>query len=125
MLKRLIDKGIEPERIHAIMEFINIYLPFENPENNHIFEEKFENLIYKDSIMEPMTIREYLTKKVEIATERRVKREYKNIMKVEQEKMIANQKKSILNLHAKGFSVEDIADVLSIPLDFILQTLEK
>jgi hypothetical protein len=125
LLKRLIDKGIEPERIHAIMEFINIYLPFENPENDLIFEEKFDNLINKDCIMEPMTIREYLTKKVEIATERRVKREYKNIIKAEQEKMIAKQQKSVLNLHAKGFSAEDIADVLSIPLAFVHETLEK
>jgi DNA-directed RNA polymerase specialized sigma24 family protein len=79
--------------------------------------------------MEPMTIREYLTKKVEIATERRVKREYKNIIKAEQEKMIAEQekrqKKTVLNLHAKGLSVEDIADVLSIPLELVHETLEK
>ena len=66
--------------------------------------------------MEAITIREYLIKKMEA-----------QIKKAEnQAKAAENQIKTVvLNLHAKGFATEDIADILSKPLPFVIEVLEK
>ena len=149
LMKRLVENKIEDEKIYAIFDFINIYLPFENPENSINFTKNIDNLINKDIIMEPMTIREYLAKKV-LAQERRrydrelkkqrveVVNELKKEVEIQLKKEVEFQLKkeveiqlkkeheaTILNLHAKGFAAETIADVLSKPLPFVLEVLEK
>ena len=86
--------------------------------------------------MEPITIREYLLKKVEAQVERKVNKLVK--LKVEEQvkkkvekaesqvKAAESQiKAAVLNLHAKGFAIEDIADILSKPLSFVVEVLEK
>ncbi len=88
--------------------------------------------------MEPITIREYLAKKIEAQEHRRIKRIENQLKKVENQletvenqlETVENQHKKeqetvILNLHAKGFVAETIADVLSKPLPFVLEVLEK
>lgn len=113
----------------------------ENPENSINFTKNIDDLINKDIIMEPMTIREYLAKKV-LAQERRrydrelkkqrveVTNELKKGVEIQLKKEVEIQLKkeheaTILNLHAKGFAAETIADVLSKPLSFVLEVLEK
>ena len=136
LIKKLVEKQVEEEKIYALLDFINIYLPFENPEKAINFTQNIDKLIFKDSIMEPITIREYLLKKVEAQVERKVNKLVK--LKVEEQvkkkvekaesqvKAAESQvKAAVLNLHAKGFATEDIADILSKPLSFVMEVLEK
>ena len=40
-------------------------------------------------------------------------------------KLRKEQETTILNLHAKGFATEEIADIVSKPLPFVMEILEK
>jgi hypothetical protein len=160
LLKQLVTKKVEKEKIYAIFEFINIYLPFVNPEKEPIFVERIDKLINNDTIMEALTIHQFIEKKLRAEADKRVKRaEYRAYKKAfEKASVIANdaanervakasvmaklegklegklevesllkieQQKTIRNLHAKGFSVEDIADVVMKPMEFVLEALEN
>ncbi len=134
LIKKLVEKKVEEEKIYALLDFINIYLPFENSEKAINFTQNIDKLIFKDHIMEPITIREYLLKKVEAQAERRLKKAVSQVRKAEnQAKAAESQAKAaesqikiaVLNLHAKGFATEDIADILSKPLSFVIEVLEK
>jgi hypothetical protein len=194
LIKKLLENDIEDEKIYAILSFINIYLPFENPENDLIFVEKLDKIIFKDNIMEAISIRDYIIQKYEAQAQRRVKRVENQLKKVEnqvklaegqvkaaenqvkaaenqvkaaenqakaaenqakaaenqakaaenqakaaenQAKAAENQAKAaenqlamelrntVLQLHAKGFDIETIADVMSKPLAFVLKILEN
>jgi hypothetical protein len=193
LLKQLVSKKVSEDKIYAVFEFINIYLPFVNPEKDITFVERFDDLINTDVIMEPMTIREFIDKKyteladkkakrmakkmapeiaaklaqkmatgmatematgmatematgmatematgmatematgivtemmtsmaanIEIEAELKAKRQAENLFK-------EDQKRTIRNLRARGFSVEDIAEVVMKPLDFVLEALEN
>lgn len=134
LIKKLIEKKVEEEKIYALLDFINIYLPFENPEKAINFTQNIDELIFKDSNMEAITIREYLIKKIEAQAEKKIKKAENQIKKAEnQTKQAENQtnllkkeqESAVLNLHAKGFATEDIADILSKPLSFVIEVLEK
>ena len=71
LIKKLVEKKVEEEKIYALLDFINIYLPFENPEKAINFTQNIDKLIFKDNIMEAITIREYLIR----SEERRVGKE--------------------------------------------------
>jgi hypothetical protein len=73
---------------------------------------------------------EYRLKKKSIeATEKAAivaKLEGKLEAKLEVENLIkVNQQKTIRNLHAKGLSIEDIADAVMKPIAFVLEALES
>ena len=141
LIKKLVEKKVEEEKIYALLDFINIYLPFENPEKAINFTQNIDELIFKDNNMEAITIREYLIKKIEAQAERKVKKAENQAKQAEnQAKQAENQAKqaenqanelkkqqetAVLNLHAKGFSTEDIADILSKPLPFVIEVLKK
>ena len=123
LIKKLVEKKVEEEKIYALLDFINIYLPFENPEKAINFTQNIDELIFKDSVMEAITIREYLIKKMEAQIK---KAENQAKAAENQAKAAENQIKTVvLNLHAKGFATEDIADILSKPLPFVIEVLEK
>jgi hypothetical protein len=148
LLKQLVTKKVEKEKIYAIFEFINIYLPFVNPEKEPIFVERIDKLINNDTIMEALTIHQFIEKKLRAEADKRVKRaEYRAnkkanervanaaVMaklegklegKLEVESLLKiEQQKTVRNLHAKGFSVEDISDVMMKPMEFVLEALEN
>ena len=134
LIKKLLEHDIEDEKIYAMLSFINIYLPFENPENDLIFGEKLDKIIFKDNIMEAISIRDYIIQKYEAQAERRVKRVENQLKKIEnQVKAAENHAKEELNsitsaiaqLHANGYTVEAIAELFSKPLPFVLEVLEN
>lgn len=127
LIKKLIEKKVEEEKIYALLDFINIYLPFENPEKAINFTQNIDELIFKDSNMEAITIREYLIKKIEAQAEKKIKKAENQIKKAENQTNLLKkeQESAVLNLHAKGFATEDIADILSKPLSFVIEVLEK
>jgi hypothetical protein len=118
LIKKLVEKNVEDEKIYALFEFINIYLPFENLEKDHIFVQKIDKLIFKDDIiMEATTIREFIVKKVEAEADRKVKK-----IQSQHNKSFSN---AILKLHATGYTPEAIAELFSKPLEFVKKVLEK
>ena len=134
LIKKLVEKQVDEEKIYALLDFINIYLPFENPEKAINFTQNIDDLIFKDSNMEAITIREYLIKKMEAQikkAENQAKKaenhakQAENHAKQAELKLKKEQETTILNLHAKGFATEDIADIVSKPLPFVMEILEK
>ena len=127
LIKRLVEKQVEEEKIYALLDFINIYLPFENPGKAINFTQNIDDLIFKDSNMEAITIREYLIKKIEAQAERKVNKAENQAKQAENQanELKKQQETAVLNLHAKGFATEDIADILSKPLPFVIEVLEK
>ncbi len=134
LIKKLVEKKVEEEKIYALLDFINIYLPFENPEKALNFTQNIDDLIFKDSNMEAITIREYLIKKMEaqikklegqaIKAENQAK-QAENQAKQAELKLQKEQETIILNLYAKGFATEGIADIVSKPLPFVMEILKK
>jgi hypothetical protein len=140
LLKQLVTKKVEKEKIYAIFEFINIYLPFVNSEKEPIFVERIDKLINNDTIMEALTIHQFIEKKLRAEADKRVKRaeyrankrvneaiiEAKLEAKLEAENLLKiEQQKTIRNLYTKGFSVDDIAEVVMKPITFVLEALEN
>jgi hypothetical protein len=124
LIKNLIEKNVEDRKIYALLEFINIYLPFENPENDLIFEQKLDKIIDKDIIMEAISIKDYILKKVEAQAERRIKKAETQAKKAESDAK-ESIRRTILQLHAKGFDVDTIADILGKSVSFINDVLEN
>jgi SOS response regulatory protein OraA/RecX len=94
-----------------------------------------KSIINKDAIMEALTIHQYMEKKLQEEGDRRVKRaEYREKKKANERVAEAEleakfetemlMKKNIRNLNAKGFSVEDIADIVMQPTEFVLEALK-
>lgn len=128
LIKKLVENNVEDEKIYALFEFINIYLPFENLENNHIFVQKIDKIIFKDDIiMEATTIREFIIKKVEAEADRKVKIAERKIKKTENllNAEVISSIKAILQLHATGYTPEAIAELFSKPLAFVNEIIEK
>jgi hypothetical protein len=131
LVKRLIENKVEEERIFAMLDFINIYLPFENSEKDLNFIQNIDALILKDSNMEAMTIREYLANKVEVQAQRKINQAEnqakiaENLRKEAESQHIKEQEVIILNLQANGFAAEAIANIVTKPLAFVLDVLEK
>jgi hypothetical protein len=78
--------------------------------------------------MEVISIKDYIIKKIETQAERKFRKQMKEAenkayeAQNEAKNVISN---TILNLHAKGFSPEAIADIMSKPLPFIVDIIEK
>ena len=151
LIKKLVEKKVEEEKIYALLDFINIYLPFENPEKALNFTQNIDDLIFNDSNMEAITIREYLINKMEAQIKKlegkAIKAENHAIKAENQAKQAENhakqaenhakqaenhanelkkqQETTVLNLYAKGFATEDIADILSKPVSFVIEVLKK
>jgi hypothetical protein len=59
LIKRLKEQKVENKVIYALLDFINIYLPFYNSEKGSTFEQNIESLVFNDNNdMEATTIRE-------------------------------------------------------------------
>jgi hypothetical protein len=146
LIKKLLEKEVEDEKIYALLEFINIYLPFENPENERTFDEKLDKIIFKDTIMEAISMRDYIIKKVEAEliaqSERRIKRfeakanerareaenqarEAENQAREAENQRLIEQTTIILNLHANNFAPEAIANIMAKPESYIIEIIEK
>jgi hypothetical protein len=151
LIKRLKEQNVEEKVIYALLDFINIYLPFYNSEKASTFEENIESLVFKDDIMEATTIRELyvqrvqerelkLTKKLN-TSEARVKeearmRQEEARMRQEEARMRQEEahkrqaaenglKMAILGCYNQGFSVEKTAEILSQPLAYVQQIVNQ
>ncbi len=132
---------IEESVIYAMLDFINIYLPFQNSEKGHTFEQEIESLVFKDKFMEATTIRELYIQRLDEQTQKRIKRinakyqeaekKYQEAEKKHQEAEKKHQEAeqkiiaAILNCSKQGFSAENIADMLLQPLQFVKETIDR
>jgi hypothetical protein len=64
LIKRLKQNNIDTETIYALLEFINIYLPFANSEKEPTFEREIDLFIDKEDNMEALTIRQLYDRKI-------------------------------------------------------------
>lgn len=83
LIRRLIEHKIDRETIYALLDFINIYLPFANSKKEPIFEREIESIIDKDSDndMEALTIRQLYERKVREDGEKLYKQELRKHQK--------------------------------------------
>jgi hypothetical protein len=146
LIKRLIENNTDRVTIYALLEFINVYLPFANSEKELTFEREIESFIDNDNDMETLTIRQIYDRKIREDGDKRYKKELKLRQKTEmllqeearmrqeeararqeeaqarQEEARARQEKLaaiVLKLHKQGVSDESIADTLLEPLSMI------
>jgi hypothetical protein len=83
LIRRLIEHKIDTETIYALLDFINIYLPFANSKKEPIFEREIESLIDKDNDMEALTIRQLYERKIREDGEKLYKTEVRKHLKTE------------------------------------------
>ena len=138
LVRRLIENGSDTETIYAILEFINIYLPFVNSKKELTFEREIESIIDKDNDMEALTIRQLYDRKIREDGDKLYKKELRRHQKTEnrlqeearmrQEEVRMRQEKlviSVVKLHNQGFSPESIADVLLESLETVQTIISR
>jgi hypothetical protein len=135
LIKRLKEQNIENKVIYALLDFINIYLPFKNSEKAHTFEQNIESLVFKDIDMEATTIRDLYIKRVREQEQKFAQKEIDSIKQEEarkrqeearmrqeaEKKMVA----AIINCSKQGLSAEQIANLLLQPLDVINEVIKN
>jgi hypothetical protein len=139
LMRRLIENKTPLSTIYAILEFINIYLPFVNSEKELTFDQEIESLIDKSNDMEALTIRQLYDRKIREDGEKRYKKEVRRHQKTEkmhqeaeklrqeearmrQEEARMRQEKLaavVMKSHRQGLSAEAIADMQLEPLSLI------
>jgi hypothetical protein len=131
LIKRLKEQKMEKEVIYALLDFINIYLPFYNSEKGSTFEQNIESLVFKDDNMEATTIRELYIQRVREHDRKIADKEMKIIRQKGEEEARMRQeaenrlKAAILSCYNQGFSAEKTAEILSQPLAFVLQIVNQ
>ena len=91
LIKRLKEQKVEEKVIYALLDFINIYLPFHNSEKASTFEESIESLVFNDDVMEATTIRELYIQRVR---EHDRKIADKKIKSIQQKELLLRQEES-------------------------------
>lgn len=122
LIRRLVNKNVSRDDIYIVFDFINLYLPFADKKKTVIFEQSIEPLIYDDIMTEPMTIREFVLAKVEKEAIAKTRKEMRKEMS---EKLKAQQTANILKMYAENLAADLIATLLTEPLEFVLEVIEK
>jgi septin family protein len=77
LIKRLKQNNTDTATIYAMLEFINIYLPFADSEKEPTFEREIDLFIDKEDNMEALTIRQLYDRKIREDGHKRFKKEEK------------------------------------------------
>jgi hypothetical protein len=138
LVRRLLENKVDTETIYALLEFINIYLPFGNSKKELTFELEIESIIDKNNDMEALTIRQLYDRKIREDGEKLYKKEVRRHKKTEsrmleevrmrREEARMRQEKlaiSVVKLHKQGFSPESIADVLLESLETVQEIINS
>jgi hypothetical protein len=133
LIKRLLENNTDHATIYALLEFINIYLPFKNPEKEHTFEREIDLFIDKDNDMEATTIRQLYDRKIREDGQKLFKKEQKLRQEAESKRQEAESKRReaesgltaiALQLHKEGVSVEKIAEMMSKSVEFVQNLID-
>jgi hypothetical protein len=128
LMRRLLLKNVDKEKIRRLFDFIKGYLRLEKPENKLIFDEKYDNLINfeKNMGITEILVRQARDEARAIAlAEAKVEAEALTKAKIEAEEKLAEEaikqrKKTVLNMRKFGFFAEKIADIVGYPLAEVL-----
>ena len=151
LIKRLLKQKVSNEQIAALLDFINIYLPFADSKKEPTFADELHLLINKEIDMESLTIKQYynikvqgiiedLQKKTQKANVRRreeiakrkeadakrkeadAKRKEETVKRQEAEQGLLT---AVHKLYAQGMPVETIADTIARSAEFVQGILNK
>lgn len=120
LMRRLLSKSIEKEKIRRLFDFINGYLHFEKPENNLNFEKKFDELVKTEKNMgiTEILVRQASEKAREealVEARKEAQAEIANAQEKAQEERHKERKNAVRNMRQLDFSVEKIAGILGLP----------
>ncbi len=115
MIRYYFSQGLEKETFRSIMDFIRMYLRFQNQSSNRIFEQQLQELHLNQ---ESMGIREAILKDAEEqGMEKGVNQGLKRGITLEKQKVI-------LRARNKGFEISEIADLVDLPEEEVLKILQ-
>lgn len=114
LMRRLLTKNVDKEKIRRLLFFIKGYLRFENPNNKLIFEQKYDELLNVDK---KMGITEIVMKQ-ERAEGRQEGRQ--EALTEAQEIIRKDRKNTVLNMRKLDYSAEKISDIIGYPLAEVL-----
>jgi hypothetical protein len=124
LMRRLLTKNVDKDKIRRLLIFIKSYLRFENPDNKLIFEQKYDELLNVDKkmgILEIVVKQEREEARQEALTEsREALTESREALTEAQELLRKNRKNAALSMRKLNFSAEKTADVLSYPLEEVV-----
>jgi hypothetical protein len=135
LIRRLMERKIDNPTIYALLDFINIYLPFKNSEISPIFDQEIESLIEIDNNMEATTIRDLYIQRVK-EEERRIakwqiqrettrRKDAEALRKEEETRRKEQLVLFVMTLHQQGFTAEKIAETVRESLKTVRDILEK
>jgi hypothetical protein len=121
LMRQLIARKVDKNKIRRLLEFINIYVRFEKPEIAATFEREFDELIKFEENMgiSEIIIRQALDK-AEIAAQQAAQAAAQAAQQAAQdaeEKLRNERKNTVYNMRKHGFSAERIADIVGYPLE--------
>ena len=137
LIKRLMKQKINKEQIEALLDFINIYLPFADSKKEPTFVQELDLLINKDISMETLTIKQYYDNKVQNmlqnSEEKAEKADAKRRAETAKRKDADAKRKdaeqglisAVQKLYAQGMSVETIAETIARSNEFVRNIISK
>jgi hypothetical protein len=138
LIKRLLENQIERAVIYDLLDFINIYLPFQDSEKAITFEQEIDSFIDKEEKMGTTTIRElYMQKaeeemlKIEVRERLKLQKAEKRIeeeAKLRQEEAKSHAQKLrtiVLRMHNHGSSVATIADIVVEDIETVQSIIDS
>jgi hypothetical protein len=148
LIKRLKQNNVDTATIYAMLEFINIYLPFADSEKEPTFEREIDLFIDKEDNMEALTIRQLYDRKIREDGYKRFKKEEKlrkvaenrhqEAERMRQEEARMRQEEArmrqeaenglmsiALQLHSQDMSVEKIAEMMAKPVAYVQKIIDS
>jgi predicted transposase YdaD len=125
LMRRLLSKNVNKEKIRRLLIFIKGYLRLEEPKNQLIFEQKYDELL---NIQQNMGIFEIVVKQTREEGRQEGRQEARQealteaqeaIRKAQVEKDEAirkERKKNVFNMRQKKFSAKSISEILDLPI---------
>ncbi len=110
LMRRLLSKNVGKEKIRRLLFFIKGYLRLQEPKNQLIFEQKYDELL---NIQSNMGIIEILRKQERQEALQEGRQEGRQEALTEAQEMVRKERKTaVLSMRKIGFSAEKIADIL-------------
>ena len=110
LMRRLLAKNVNKEKIRRLLFFIKGYLRLEEPKNQLIFEQKYDELL---NIQQNMGILEIVVKQTR--EEGRLEGRQEALTEA-QEAQRQERKKNVFNMRQKKFSAKSISEILDLPI---------
>jgi hypothetical protein len=110
LIRRLLSKNVDKNKIRKLFDFIKQYFSFEKPEITATFEREFNEI---NKFGKNMGITEIL---IEQGVERGLQRGLQLGLTEAETRIRNDRKNTVSNMRRKNYSAESIADILDYPL---------